>query len=183
MAMTRAMKEAGLALLKSFEQLRLQAYDDATGRPLAKGEEPKGVPTIGWGHTRGVKPGDTCTVEEAEAFLQEDLAPACHAVESMVKVPLTDNQFDALVSFVFNVGEEAFHDSTLLRVLNAGHYDAVPAQLARWNKDNGVVLTGLTRRRKAEEDLWNRPDAPDAASATPPRRHHKHKKRQGGFGL
>ena len=75
----------------------------------------------------------------------------------MVKVPLNQNQFDALVSFVFNVGNNAFRDSTLVKVLNAGHFDQVPTQLRRWIRDNGKIVKGLINRREKEIALWNTP--------------------------
>nr|WP_167855663.1 lysozyme [Hymenobacter fodinae] len=114
--------------------------------------------TIGWGHTKGVCAGLTCTIEQAEAWLQQDLADAIHTVETGVKVRLTDNQFAALVIFAFNVGVGSFKSSTLLRMLNQGHYNQVPRQLLRWNKGRVggklVVIPGLTNRRNAEIDLW-----------------------------
>ena len=98
------------------------------------------------------------TKEEAEGFLRFDLKDSEAAVKNMVTVPLTQNQFDGLVSFVFNLGQGAFASSTLLKKLNAGDYAAVPAQLMRWNKARvgGVLkpLNGLTRRRSAEATLF-----------------------------
>lgn len=144
--MTRHVNAAGLQLVKSFEGLRLQTYRDAVG-----------VLTIGYGHTAGVKAGQTITEAQATKFLLADLADAESAVERFVTVPLNDNQFAALVSLTFNIGTEAFRRSTLRKKLNARDYDAVPAQLARWVKGAGKTLPGLVRRRKAEADLWNTP--------------------------
>lgn len=145
--MDRRISAAGLELVKSFEGLRLQSYRD-TG----------GVLTIGYGHTGpDVKPGMVITVAKAEQYLRDDLAEAEDAVSKFITVPLNDNQFVALVSFTFNVGREAFRRSTLRKKLNAGDYDAVPGQLARWVNDNGKKINGLVRRRKAEADLWNTP--------------------------
>jgi lysozyme len=140
------MSEKGLALVKSFEGCYLEAY-------LC----PAKVWTIGYGHTDNVEKGQTITKEEAERLLIKDLAWAENVVEGALKVPVTAYQFDALVSFVFNVGEGAFRKSTLLRELNKGRYDAVPGQLLRWNKAGKPKreLKGLTRRRLAEAALWN----------------------------
>jgi lysozyme len=135
--------EAGLALIKRFEQCRLSAYFD-TNR----------VPTIGWGHTKGVKMGDTCTQEQADAWLLEDASDAIRAVNHLIDVALTQNQFDALVCFTFNVGSSALCVSTLRRLLNQGRTAAAATQFARWNHDNGVVIDGLTKRRAAERALF-----------------------------
>lgn len=137
-----------LRKLKLWEGLRLEAYQDDGG-----------VWTIGYGHTRGVKRGDTCTEIQAERWLRQDVRLAEEAVDGKVKVALTDNQFGALVSFTFNVGVEGFRTSTLLKRLNKGDYESVPAQLMRWNKVtvNGkkVPNRGLTNRRSAEIGLWS----------------------------
>ena len=140
------MSEKGLALVKSFEGCYLEAY-------LC----PAKVWTIGYGHTDNVEKGQTITKEEAERLLIKDLAWAENVVEDALKVPVTAHQFDALTSFVFNVGEGAFRKSTLLRELNRGNYDAVPRQLLRWDKAGKPkrTLKGLTRRRVAEAALWN----------------------------
>lgn len=94
---------------------------------------------------------------EAVHLLQEDVKRYEDAVNTLITVPLNQNQFDALVSFTFNVGAGALADSTLRRLLNVGNYQAVPEQLRRWNKGGGQVLPGLVRRREAEVDLWLRP--------------------------
>jgi len=135
--------KSGLDIIKSFEGLRLNAYLD-TG----------GVPTIGYGHTRGVKMGDTCTAAQAEAWAIDDTASAVAAINAALKVPVSQNQFDALVCFTYNVGNQAFRDSTLLRLLNAGDVEGAANQFPRWNKDNGNVVAGLTRRRLAEQTLF-----------------------------
>lgn len=139
----RQTNQAGVDLIKEFEGFRSEAY-------LC----PADVWTIGYGHTKGVQPGDVVTAEEAEDLLREDLAWAEKAVWAAVEVPLTDDQFAALVSFTFNLGEGALRSSTLLRRLNAGEHEAVPSELMRWNKAGGKVLAGLTRRREAEGALW-----------------------------
>ncbi len=144
--------EAGAALIKSYEALRLEAYLPT----------PDDVPTIGWGHTKGVKMGDTCTEEQAEAWFREDVAEFEGYVNELVSVPLTQNQFDALVSFAFNVGPdidadtipEGLGDSTLLKKLNAGDYHGAARCFKAWNKQRGKVLAGLTRRRAEEARLF-----------------------------
>ncbi|MDD2900835.1 MAG: glycoside hydrolase family protein [Syntrophales bacterium] len=134
----------GLEFIKNEEGCVLHVYRD-----------PAGYPTIGVGHL--IKPGeafDTITEEEALQLLARDLAVAENAVNQMVRVPLTQNQFEALVSFVFNVGSGNFQKSTLLKLLNQGRYDAVPGELAKWRKAGGQVLPGLVARRRREAELW-----------------------------
>ena len=143
--MTRTINAAGLALVRSYEGLRLEAYQDTSG-----------IWTIGYGHTQGVKPGDSISTAQAEQFLDADLTEVERAVTRLVKVPLTDNQFSALGSFVFNEGEGAFARSTLLRKLNEGGHRLVPAYLKSWIFDNGRMLPGLVKRRAAEADLWSK---------------------------
>jgi GH24 family phage-related lysozyme (muramidase) len=140
------MNEAGRNLLKEFEGLRLDAY-------LC----PAGVWTIGYGSTFGVHPGDRITPAEAETLLIKDLDQFEKGVAKLVKVPLSTNQFSALVSFAYNLGLGALEESTLLRVLNKGDYQAAANELLRWDKANGVPLAGLTRRRKAERELFLKP--------------------------
>ena len=134
---------AGLALIKEFEGLKLVAYLDSVG-----------VPTIGYGHTKDVKIGVRCTQEEADAWLLEDLKDAETCVNGAVTVPLTQNEFDALVSFVFNFGCTKFRGSTLLRKLLDSDYDGAALEFRRWDRAGGQVLAGLTRRRAAEERLF-----------------------------
>lgn len=138
--------ERGLELIKSFETLELEAYPDP-----GTGGEPW---TIGWGHTGGVRPGDTCTEEQADAWLEEDVATAERAINRLVKVKLTQNQFDALCSLIYNIGVGAFEKSTLLRKLNFRDFLGAAAEFKRWNKSGGRVMKGLTRRRLAEEKLF-----------------------------
>lgn len=147
--MTRQVNKAGLDLIKSFEGLRLEAYPDP-----GTGGDPW---TVGYGSTKGVKKGMKITVQEAEQRLIMDLQDACKAVERFVTVPLNDNQFAALVSFTFNCGAGNLAVSTLLKRLNEGEYGSVPMQLMRWNKAAGKVMSGLTRRRAAEGDLFQKP--------------------------
>jgi lysozyme len=139
--------DSGLEFIRHHEGLETRAYPDpgsADGHPW----------TIGVGHTRGVKKGDTCTVEQAMVWLREDVRDAEAAVLRLVKVPLSQDQFDALVSFVFNVGAGALEKSTLLRMLNSSDYFGTAVQFERWNKNDGRVMAGLTRRRKEERDLF-----------------------------
>lgn len=134
---------AGLNIIKAFEALRLAAYLDGGG-----------VPTIGYGHTKGVKMGDTCTPAQAEAWILADSASAVAAVNGATKAPVSQSQFDAMVSLAFNIGNTAFIGSTLARLLNAGDVPGAANQFPRWNKDNGLVVAGLTRRRMAEQALF-----------------------------
>ncbi len=137
---------AGRALIKQFEGEKLTAYIC-----------PAGMLTIGVGHTgKDVKLGMTITPEESDKLLQSDLQSSESAVNRMVRVALTQNQFDALVSFVFNVGPGAFRSSTLLRLLNAGDYFGAADEFPRWNKGGGKVLPGLTKRRAAERAMFLR---------------------------
>lgn len=142
--------DSALNLIKQAEGLRNTAY-----------KCPAGVWTIGYGHTSGVRKGMRCTETQAEVWLMDDLRESEQAVDYLVKVPLTDNQRGALVSFVFNVGAGNFASSTLLRKLNAGDYAGAADEFAHWNKAGGKVLAGLTRRRAAEAELFS------AAAPTP----------------
>lgn len=148
----------GLEIIKDSEQLRLSAYLPT----------PVDVPTIGYGHTRGVKLGDTCTPEQAEQWLREDCAEAESAVGTLVKAPINQNQFDALVSLVFNIGGGNFASSTLLRKLNAGDYAGAADEFPRWNKQAGVVLGGLVKRRARERELFLTPVITVVVTPAPP---------------
>jgi lysozyme len=136
--------EKGAELIKAYEELRLEAYLPT----------PDDVPTIGWGHTRGVAMGDTCTREQAQIWFMEDIAWAVDCVNRAVKVPMTQPEFDALCSLCFNIGCPAFSGSTLVKLLNESDYDGASEQFRRWNKQNGKVLAGLTNRRAAEAALF-----------------------------
>jgi len=135
--------QRGLSLIKSFEGLRLLAYRDAVG-----------VWTIGYGATRGVKAGMSITKEQAERMLLNDVQRFEPEVERLVQVPLSSSQWDALVSFTYNLGAANLESSTLLRKLNAGDYAGAAEQFPRWNKAGGKVLPGLVRRREAERVLF-----------------------------
>ena len=125
---------------------------------------PAGKWTIGWGHTKDVKPGDVCSKELAEIYLKEDLQEAARVVEQYVKVPLNQNQVDALASFCFNVRPSLFRNSTLLKKLNKGDYAGAAEQFSRWiyggdqNGDKKITkadaLLGLIKRRAAERALF-----------------------------
>lgn len=136
-------------LIKENEGLRLRSYQCQAG-----------VWSIGFGHTKNVQPNQTCTKEQAEAWLAEDAKAAADEIRLSVFVPLTDNQLGALLSFVYNVGGHAFGRSRLLRVLNNYRYDEVPEQLSRWvnvTMPSGAkaVSDGLVLRRNREIALWN----------------------------
>jgi lysozyme len=146
MLFQRRTNSAGIALIKNYEGLHLTPY-------LC----PAKIWTIGYGHTRTVRAGLKITPDQADQMLDDDLRLVERAVQRLVSVPLNDNQFSALVSFTFNVGISNFEQSTLLRLLNRGWYEQVPAQLTRWNRANGETLGGLSRRRAAEGRLWNTP--------------------------
>ncbi|MFI8415488.1 lysozyme [Serratia sp. NPDC078593] len=133
----------GTDLIKKFEGLRLHAYQCSAN-----------VWTIGYGHTQGVRPGDIIIQEEADKFLQLDIVESEHAVNQRVSVPLTQNQFDALVSFVFNVGVGHFSKSTLLKKINADDYDGCAQEFLRWVHVGGVATAGLIKRREAEQALF-----------------------------
>ena len=133
----------GLALIKKFEGCRLRAYQDSVG-----------VWTIGVGHTKGVEKGDVITEEQADEYLRADLSEAEECVNRALTLPLTQGEFDACVSFVFNVGCGAFRGSTLLKRILDGDLDGARLELARWNKAGGQVLAGLTARRKAEAEMF-----------------------------
>jgi lysozyme len=138
---------AGLDMIKQHEKLVLTAYMPT----------PNDVPTIGYGHTKGVKMGTTITEAEAYAFLREDVSWVEDAINTNVSVALNQNQFDAVASLVFNIGATAFRKSTMLRLLNLGDFSGAALQFARWNKQKGKVLRGLTKRRAEEAKLFATP--------------------------
>lgn len=137
----------GIAVMHYFESCKLEAYPDpATG----------GAPwTIGWGHTGPeVKPGLKWTQGKADAVFLEDLKRFEAGVLDLIKYGVNQSQFDALVCFAYNCGAANLKSSTLLRLYNAGDIAGAQAQFARWNKANGKVMRGLTRRRAAEAALF-----------------------------
>jgi GH24 family phage-related lysozyme (muramidase) len=140
--------EKGIALIKQFEGCKLTAYQDSVG-----------VCTIGYGWTqpvdgKPVRSGMTIKQETAERLLKTGLVSYEIDVSRLVKVGLTQGQFDALVSFTYNLGARSLSTSTLLRKLNAGDYAGAADEFLRWNKAGGKVLNGLTRRREAERALF-----------------------------
>src|SRR5882762_5434929 len=134
---------SGILFIEKCEGFRSEAYRDSGG-----------VWTIGFGTTKingiAVKEGDTCTEQQAQTYLQYDLAWAEKATNDLVKVVLTQNQFDALVSFTYNLGRKALATSTLLKDVNAGAFIDASEQFKRWNKVNGKIVDGLTNRRLQE---------------------------------
>ena len=135
--------DVGIELIKKYEGCVLKSY-----------KCPSGVWTIGYGHTNGVKSGMQITKAQALNYLKQDLSIYEKAVTNYVKVPLNQNQFDALVSFSFNCGSGALKTSTLLQKLNSSDYNGAANEFPRWNKSNGKVLNGLVRRREEEKELF-----------------------------
>lgn len=137
--------EEGLALTKSFEGLRLEAYEDSAG-----------VWTVGYGHTGpAVFEGQTVTDAEAEAMLLADLEDAVRCVNRRVTAAISQGQFDAMVDFCFNAGRGNFLQSTLLRKVNAGDFAGAAAQFGLWVHAGGEVVPGLVRRRQAEAEMFS----------------------------
>ncbi len=135
--------QEGIELIKKFEGCRTESYRCSAN-----------VPTIGYGHTAGVKDGDSCSKDEAESILADDLVEFEDYVNNLVAVDLNENQFSALVAWTFNLGPKNLKESTLLKMLNDSQYTEIPAQIKRWNKAGGKVLDGLIRRREAESLLF-----------------------------
>ena len=146
------LSERGAQFIGRFEGFRANLYNDAAGHC-----------TIGYGHLvhhgacNGSEPAEFrrgISEQEAEALLRRDAQSAADAVHRLVRVPLNQQQFDALVSFVYNLGAGAFQSSTLLKDINAHNFAAVPGQLEQWTHAGGRVLPGLVTRRKAEARLF-----------------------------
>lgn len=151
----------GRNFIESFEGCILQAYDDANDHIVPAGGKAQGVLTIGYGHTSAagepkVFPGQTITKQQADAILASDLVRVESDVNRLVKVPLTQNQFDALVSFHFNTG--ALGKSSILKVLNDKNYEDAANRILLYNRAGGKVLAGLVRRREAEKKMFLSPD-------------------------
>ena len=146
-AMTQPVCQEAVDLVKHFEGLYLKAY-------LC----PAGVPTIGYGHTGGVKLGDTISADQAESYLAADLASAAASVDHLVTVAVNPQQRGALASFVFNLGAGSLEGSTLLRLLNNGDYAGAAGEFGKWVHStvdgHKVVLDGLVKRRAAEAALF-----------------------------
>lgn len=132
-----------MTLLEKFEGCELKAYQDQGG-----------VWTIGYGHTLNVHEGQTITLQDAEIYAQSDCNLAEAYVNELVKVPLSQYEFDALVDFVFNLGCKNFKYSTLLELLNKGEYNLAAEQFDRWDRCGGKIVAGLLRRRTAEQELF-----------------------------
>lgn len=135
--------ENGIKLIKKFEGCKLEAY-----------KCPSGVLTIGYGHTQDVNIGDTITRQQASYILKKDIEIAEAAVNSLVKVTLNQNQYDALVSFVFNVGYGNFRISTMLKRINENNFSSAAEQFDKWVLSNGKRQKGLVRRRQLEKELF-----------------------------
>lgn len=133
----------GINLIKKFEGFKSEAY-------LC----PANILTIGYGHTKNVQKNQKITADEGEKLLIEDLVVFENDIKSLVKVPLNQNQFDALVSFTFNLGAKNLASSTLLKKLNKSDYAGAASEFLKWNKAGGKVLNGLTARRTAESQLF-----------------------------
>lgn len=144
------------ALIKKFEGCKLKAY-----------KCPAGILTIGYGHTSAagdpaVTEGMVITQQQAESMLSQDLVKYEVSVTKLVHQPLSQHEFDTLVDFCYNAGAKALADSTLLKKINAGEFDAVPAELMKWTKGDGKVLPGLVHRRQDEGTWWTTGAAADA---------------------
>lgn len=139
--------KGGLQIIRTFEGCRLQAY-----------RCPAGVWTIGYGHTAGVCPGDVISKDDAEHLLRSDLEPVEAEIHAL-RLNLRQNQFDALASFIFNIGTTAFRNrSSVRRYILEGRPDSeIAEKFLLWNKSNGVALAGLTKRRRMEADLFLKP--------------------------
>jgi lysozyme len=140
----RTVNKAGIDLIKSFEKWKERAYLDAVG-----------ILTIGWGHV--VLKGESfivITLEEGEQLLAKDLSKAIKSVLRNISVPLTDNQFAALVSFTFNLGGASLQRSTLRRKINRGELEDIKEEFLKWNKAGGKKLAGLAKRRLREAELF-----------------------------
>ena len=135
--------ENGLELIKKFEGCETTAYQDSVG-----------VWTIGFGHTKGVEEGQTCSIEDAESMLADEMDEYEGYINNMVKVELQQHEFDALVAWVYNLGPTNLGESTMLKVLNGGQFDRVPDEMNRWTRAGGEILEGLVRRRQAESLMF-----------------------------
>ena len=135
--------EDGLELIKKFEGCETTAYQDSVG-----------VWTIGFGHTKGVEEGQTCSIEDAESMLADEMDEYEGYINNMVKVDLQQHEFDALVAWVYNLGPTNLGESTMLKVLNGGQFDRVPDEMNRWTRAGGEILEGLVRRRQAESLMF-----------------------------
>ena len=139
--------KTGLLLTEQFEGCRLEVYQDV-----------RGIWTIGYGHTFGVNANTPpCTMDQAAAWLAEDIQSAVGSVNRLVKTTLTQSEFDAVCDFIFNVGVGNFAGSTMLKLLNKGDYAGAASEFDRWDLSGGNVVAGLLRRREAEREEFNGP--------------------------
>jgi len=139
--------EDGLELIKKFEGCETSAYQDSVG-----------VWTIGFGHTKGVEEGQTCSIEDAESMLADEMDEYEGYINDMVRVDLQQHEFDSLVAWVYNLGPTNLNESTMLKVLNGGQFDRVPDEMNRWTRAGGEILEGLVRRRQAESLMFQNLD-------------------------
>ena len=136
--------DEGLGLIKKFEGLRLDVYDDVAGKP-----------TIGYGHL--IKPGETfdrITEDQADSLLLADVQTTVKCVTNLVRTAVSQNEFDALVCFAYNLGCRALQNSTLLRLINVGDMEGAAEQFLRWDMAGGMPVQGLTNRRIAERAVF-----------------------------
>ena len=143
--MIMRISEHGRELIKQFEGLRLEAYQCSAG-----------VWTIGYGHTLGVKEGMTISNDMAERLLDTDIGRITPVINAYINVEITQSMFDALCSFVFNIGTGAFVKSTMLRLINKRKFEKAYLEFHRWVYANGAVSQGLVNRRKIERELFAR---------------------------
>lgn len=136
-------KDRQLHFIREVEGFQREAYQDEGG-----------VWTIGFGHTRDVKEGDTISTHKANVHLNADIVIFEIQLQKLVRVDLTNNQYMALLSFIYNIGATQFADSTVLKYVNEGKFDLVPDELRKWNRVNNEVSLGLTRRREKEAKLF-----------------------------
>ena len=145
-----AIGDNGLAVIKHFEQ----CHTKISGGKVKAYKDPVGIPTIGYGHIKGVHMGMVITLAQAEQMLLDDVKIYEAGVKKYIRVPLTQDQFDALTSFAFNLGVGALQQSTLRKLLNKGNYEAAAREFPKWCKAGGRKLKGLERRRFAERFLF-----------------------------
>jgi lysozyme len=134
---------SGIALIKRFESCSLTVYRDI-----------RGLATVGYGHRTLLDIGHTISQDEADQLLVDDCQRTVDALKACIKIQLSDNEFSACVSLAFNIGVNAFKNSTLLKLLNGGGLVPAANAFLDWDHANGVVIPGLTRRRQAEKDLF-----------------------------
>ena len=137
------LQDKNLNFIREVEGFKREAYQDEGG-----------VWTIGYGHTRGVKEGDTVSTHKANMYLNTDLVIFEIQLQKLIRADLNPNQYLALLSFIYNIGATQFANSTVLKYVNEGKFELVPDELRKWNKVNNEVSLGLTRRREKEAKLF-----------------------------